>query len=196
MNFTRSVVLRSARAAQRRFGLGRDARAQASESARSTSPLALGVTRRPHVAAHCARRLGLPHESRRALTSLAREGGNGRHAVRRRVDAALSDGQLVSRPVEPARPAVFTPSRRPRPARAVGADRSRHRGALRQSGEVWEAAPDGEHVCVSTGTASGQVRSSSRCPCSRRVPVTKRARAIYVYTTKEIGRIRSARCCA
>ena len=66
------------------------------------------------------------------------------------------DGQLVFESQEAARPAVFTPfpgDLDPRVQSAlIGVGIS---GLYGHRADVWEAAQRGEHVCVSTGTASG-----------------------------------------
>ncbi|HEY3614239.1 MAG TPA: DEAD/DEAH box helicase [Gaiellales bacterium] len=97
------------------------------------------------------------------------------------------DGQLVFETGEPARPAVFTAfpgDLDPRVQSAlIGAGIA---GLYGHQADVWEAAQRGEHVCVSTGTASGKSLAFT-LPVLEAVCADKRARAIYIYPTKALA---------
>jgi DEAD/DEAH box helicase domain-containing protein len=97
------------------------------------------------------------------------------------------DGQLVFETGEPARPAVFTPfpgDLDPRVQSAlIGAGIS---GLYSHQADVWEAAQRGDHVCVSTGTASGKSLAFT-LPVLAAVCERKTARALYIYPTKALA---------
>jgi DEAD/DEAH box helicase domain-containing protein len=97
------------------------------------------------------------------------------------------DGALVFEQSEPASPAVFVPFPRtldPRVQSAlIGAGIS---GLYGHQADVWEAAQRGEHVCVSTGTASGKSLAFT-LPVLEAVCERKTARALYVYPTKALA---------
>ena len=97
------------------------------------------------------------------------------------------DGALVFETRRPARPAVFTAFR----ATSIRAC-SRRSSATGISGlyshqaDVWEAARRGEHVCVSTGTASGKSLAFT-LPVLAAVCERQSARALYIYPTKALA---------
>ena len=97
------------------------------------------------------------------------------------------DGALVFEQSEPARPAVFVPfpgTLDPRVQSAlIGAGIS---GLYGHQADVWEAARRGEHVCVSTGTASGKSLAFT-LPVLEAVCERKSARALYIYPTKALA---------
>jgi ATP-dependent helicase YprA (DUF1998 family) len=97
------------------------------------------------------------------------------------------DGALVFESGEPARPAVFVPfpgDLDPRVQSAlIGAGIS---GLYGHQADVWEAAQRGEHVCVSTGTASGKSLAFT-LPVLAAVCERKTARALYIYPTKALA---------
>jgi DEAD/DEAH box helicase domain-containing protein len=97
------------------------------------------------------------------------------------------EGALVFERGEPARDAVFTPfpsDLDPRVQSAlIGAGISCLYG---HQADVWEAARRGEHVCVSTGTASGKSLAFT-LPVLAAVCERKSARALYVYPTKALA---------
>ena len=88
---------------------------------------------------------------------------------------------------EAARPAVFTPfpgDLDPRVQSAlIGAGIS---GLYGHQADVWEAAQRGEHVCVSTGTASGKSLAFT-LPVLAAVCERRTARALYIYPTKALA---------
>ncbi len=59
-------------------------------------------------------------------------------------------------------------------------------GLYRHQADVWEAARRGEHVCVSTGTASGKSLAFT-LPVLAAVCERRAARALYIYPTKALA---------
>jgi DEAD/DEAH box helicase domain-containing protein len=97
------------------------------------------------------------------------------------------DAQLVFEHQEPARPAVFTPfpgDLDPRVQSALIAVGIA--GLYGHQADVWEAAQRGEHVCVSTGTASGKSLAFT-LPVLAAVCERRTARALYIYPTKALA---------
>ena len=97
------------------------------------------------------------------------------------------EGALVFERGEPASPAVFVPfpgTLDPRVQSAlIGAGIA---GLYGHQADVWEAARRGEHVCVSTGTASGKSLAFT-LPVLEAVCERKSARALYIYPTTAIA---------
>src|SRR4051812_3010819 len=96
-------------------------------------------------------------------------------------------GAVVFEHGEPARPAVFAAfpgDLDPRiQSSLIGLGIS---GLYGHQADVWEAARRGEHVCVSTGTASGKSLAFT-LPVLEAVCERKSARAIYIYPTKALA---------
>ncbi len=96
-------------------------------------------------------------------------------------------GALVYESGEPARDATFTAfpgNLDPRVQSAlIGNGIS---GLYGHQADVWEAACRGEHVCVSTGTASGKSLAFT-LPVLQAVCERASARAIYIYPTKALA---------
>ena len=97
------------------------------------------------------------------------------------------EGALVFELQEEARSAVFTPfpgDLDPRVQSAlIGLGIS---GLYGHQADVWEAAQRGEHVCVSTGTASGKSLAFT-LPVLAAVCERKASRALYIYPTKALA---------
>ena len=97
------------------------------------------------------------------------------------------DGALIFETQLEARPAVFTPfpgDLDPRVQSAlIGVGIS---GLYGHQADVWEAAQRGEHVCVSTGTASGKSLAFT-LPVLAAVCERRSARALYIYPTKALA---------
>ena len=97
------------------------------------------------------------------------------------------EGPLVFETQLEARPAVFTPfpgDLDPRVQSAlIGAGIS---GLYGHQADVWDAALRGEHVCVSTGTASGKSLAFT-LPVLAAVCERRSARALYIYPTKALA---------
>ncbi len=97
------------------------------------------------------------------------------------------DGPLVFESHVEERPAVFTPFPGDLDPRvqssliAVGIS-----GLYGHQTDVWEAARRGEHVCVSTGTASGKSLAFT-LPVLAAVCERRAARALYIYPTKALA---------
>ena len=122
---------------------------------------------------------------------LARAAARSRHErrLRRRARGGRGeDGALVFESGEPARAGgLHAVSGRPRPARAVGADRRRHLGPLRPPGRrLGGRAARRARVRLAPARRAAS-RSRSRCPCWRRCASGASARALYIYPTKALA---------
>src|SRR3954466_6488068 len=112
----------------------------------------------------------------------------------RAVDAALwddvraaSDDELAHLGVEPARPANLVglpPALHPRVVQALAA-----RGVdslYSHQADAWMAAPRGEHLIVTTGTASGETPAFN-LPVLDALAREPKLRALYLYPTKALS---------
>ena len=101
-----------------------------------------------------------------------------------RWEGLLSGEELAHIAMEPAREARFAPlpaELHPRVGAALGVDR-----LYAHQADVWNAARRGEHVLVTTGTASGKTLAFN-LPVLDAIDTAPKTRAVYLYPTKALA---------
>src|SRR5256886_10088947 len=101
-----------------------------------------------------------------------------------RWDDLLASSELASLTEEPARPARTAPlpdALHPKVREAIGVD-----ALFAHQAEAWEAAQRGEHVIVTTGTASGKTLAFN-LPVLDAVARDPKLRTLYLYPTKALA---------
>src|SRR5438477_9198962 len=99
-------------------------------------------------------------------------------------DDLLAGSELASLTEEPARPARTAPlpdALHPKVREAIGVD-----ALFAHQAEAWEAAQRGEHVIVTTGTASGKTLAFN-LPVLDALARDPKNRALYLYPTKALA---------
>ena len=107
-----------------------------------------------------------------------------RSAIISDIEALLASEEVAYRVDEPGRAGAtgpIPPDLEPRVAAAIGRDSLYHHQL-----DAWEAAARGEHVIVTTGTASGKTLAFN-LPVLDRLARSPKSRAIYLYPTKALA---------